>query len=150
MEACQDGEHTLHTGTVDELRRVCHNHQTYQTQKQHHRLLPGEVVMDQKVSKEHGEHRVNGDDDGGQTGVGHHDADLEQGHAETDVDDTQGQKIPPVAQGEVICPAFQILQGEGQQDESADQKAEECQLEGGEVVPGDFQRNFHGAERKRG
>ena len=102
------------------------------------------------MGEEHGEHRVDGDDDGGQTGVGHHNANLEQGHAETDIDHAQSQQIDPVARRQMVGPPLQILQGEGQQDETADEKAEKGELECGKSVSGDFQRDFHGAKGEGG
>ena len=57
-------------------------------------FLRVKASWNEKIGKDHDEDRVTGKDDGCQAGIGHVDADLEENHAEADIDQSQNGQYP--------------------------------------------------------
>ena len=124
--------------------------QTAQTDREHGKLVEGEVLVRNKMRKDHREHRIERDQDCDKIGIGMHDAHLKKGHADNDVDEGKLKNKTPVSERQFVAAFFEIMQGEGKKEQAANKESQKSQLKRRESVSTDFEGNFHRAECKRG
>ena len=91
----------------------------------------------------HDKNRITGEDNGCQAGIGHVDPDLEEDHAETDVDQPEDSQIAPIGTIEVNAALLQIADSQRHEQQPTDEEPEKGQLERRERRPGNLQGNFH-------
>jgi hypothetical protein len=75
--------------------------------------------------------------------LGHVDPDLEEDHAETDVDQPEDSQIAPIGTIEVNAALLQIADSQRHEQQPTDEEPEKGQLERRERRPGNLQGNFH-------
>ena len=80
-----------------------------------------------------------GKDDGCQAGIGHVDADLEENHAEADIDQSQNGQISPIRPIDMNMMLLHIADGQRHEQDAAYEKAEKGQLEWRKGRTGDLQ-----------
>lgn len=113
------------------------------TQDQGNGLLAGKGFVNDEIRKNHDKNRVTGKDDSCQAGVSHVDPDLEEDHAETDVDQPEDSQIAPIRTIEVNAALLQIADSQRHEQQPTDEEPEKGQLERRERRPGNLQGNFH-------
>ena len=99
--------------------------------------------MNNEIRENHDKNRITGEDNGCQAGIGHVDPDLEENHAETDVNQPEDSQIPPIGTIEVDAALLQIADSQRHEQQPADEEPEKGQLERRERRPGNLQGNFH-------
>ena len=128
---------------ADNGHRVGDDDQADDTQAQGNGLLAGKGFVNDEIRKNHDKNRVTGKDDSGQAGIRHVDPDLEEDHAETDVDQPEDSQIAPIGTIEVDAALLQIADGQWHEQQPADEEPEKGQLERRERRTGNLQGNFH-------
>ena len=99
--------------------------------------------MNNEIRENHDKNRITGEDNGCQAGIGHVDPDLEEDHAETDVDQPKDSQIPPIGTIEVDAALLHIADSQRHEQQPADEEPEKGQLERRKCRPGNLQGNFH-------
>ena len=87
--------------------------------------------MRNKVGENHGKYRITGEDNRCQPCIGFVNPDLEQHHAEHNVNYPQGSDIPPVRCCQMHMSSDQILHCQRKQKQSTNKKTKEGELKCG-------------------